>query len=113
MYKPDQYKIKQLPTPGTKQLGVVLNIEDGQLRDYLSEQQINEKEPAELAKQVINVQIEVSGDTCRKILTLPPDNEPHPSSNMAKWKMVYGDFPTVGQKVYCLVDQHNRWKVDL
>jgi hypothetical protein len=105
-YNKENIEEVETPVPGTKIEAVVLDIQSGLLRDFLTPEGLVNWKGCNGAEKAINVTCvnHTEGFKRSKVLRFPEDGKAHPSSGFGIWKNVYGDYPHTQQKVYLIAD---------
>lgn len=102
-YDPNAYKEKEVQ-PTVK--ATVSEIKEGILSEFVDEQSLAKWKNADPAAPAIHIIAETEdGVIRRRTISLPEENEIHPSSNLAAWKRAYGDYPHVGQAIELDADE--------
>ena len=95
------------PKPGEMVKGIVVNIDKGELKDFINEERLTKwnKEPE---APVINVEVEyMYRDNVykkNKIISLPGNKKINKKSKLYKWKKKFGNYPYISQEVYLIAD---------
>ncbi len=103
VYEPQKLEVVQAKA-GDRVDGVVTQIQEGTLKDFLSPDQLEKWTNCKPEDPAICVVVSLADGKGEKsqLFRLPTDNVVSPRSNLAKWKKSYGEFPTVEQKVFLL-----------
>lgn len=108
-YEPKKYINKPVEEKGTQTKGKVINVEEGTLSSFIEPKILKEHfKNATPQDACIRVTFELRNEEktrMERTLTLPKEsNEVHPSSNLGKWKKVFGDYPHKEQDMYVEAD---------
>ena len=110
-YDPDVLQARVLPKIGERINGTVSAIETGKIADLIGHEALQEWRNIKADDPAIRVAVKLSdGTTMRKTMTMPPENQVHPKSNMAKWKKIYGGYPRVGQEVFLIANEEGYYE---
>ena len=110
-YDPTGFEIgsDNLAKPNTRAEGVVIEIQEGALKDFYSAETLTKFEDRNPEAPCINVIVEMKYNDHvfrrGKTISLPTGKLCHPKSTMAGWLKQYGSAPKVGQKVTMLANQ--------
>lgn len=101
-YDPNAYSIKAM----AKQIdAVVTDIKQDKLANLVPYEVLAKWKNVDSESLGIEIVAECSdGVIRRRTIQLPTTEEIHPSSNLARWRLKYGSFPVVGQKVILDLD---------
>ena len=104
-YKPTAFKEKVLPKVGTQIKGIVTNVEEGKLSDFVEADSLAKWQKANPEDDCIQISCTTEDGLIRKrVIQLPTELEVHPKSNLANWKNKYGGYPALDQEIYLIAD---------
>lgn len=108
-YNPDKLSSLPILKPGTKLKAKITKIETGELKEFITDpEKLDKWVNCDPSDHFIRVFAESdSGHVITKLIYLRNDNLVHPRSNLAKWKLLYGDYPRISQQVELVVDDSN------
>jgi hypothetical protein len=116
-YNPDVMKIGPTVEEGTRIPGVVIDIKEGKLSEFVSGEITSKWKDADPQQPVINVTMEATheGNTFRRSQTinLPMGTNCHAKSKMARWIKINKGAPKVGQKIEMMADQNGYFQAFL
>lgn len=104
-YNPQGYSEKPMPMIGSKMKAEVTDIKQGRLGELISPEVLKgwrNSDPESPAIEI--VALLEDGSIRRRTIVLPTETEVHPQSNLGKWRTIFGEYPSVGQKVYLVAD---------
>lgn len=111
-----EYSEVEPAKPGDKVEAVVVDILKGKLGEFLNPEQLEKwrGDPSQPCIQVV-VEGKAQGYVVResRILTLPQDKKIRKNSNLYKWKKLFGDYPSVGQRVFLIADSEGYFRLTL
>lgn len=109
-YKPNEMQEKEVPAKGTTTTAKVEEINEGILRDFVSDEVLKGWEKANPETPTLQViAMTPEGFPFKTTMTLPSGNEVHPASKMAMWRRLFGDYPDVEQEIKLVADGKGFW----
>ena len=115
LYQPELLELGTLPKPGDRKEAVITSIECDKLKNFLTKEVLEKSWPTESwDRTYLQITCQYDGGVDKSILMgKPKGTSVSPRSKLAKWKKAYGDWPTVGQKVYLLADGNGYYQFHL
>lgn len=104
-YEPEKLKEVELPKVGTQIKGVVSELTEGKLKEFLSAEVLEKWDKSNPDSNQLEVIVELeNGQIRKKLIAMPEGVDVFPNSNMGKWKKTFGAYPHKGQEVFLIVD---------
>lgn len=104
MYNPKEFEEKILPEAGDKIKAKIIQIDEGCLKEFVSEDAILKWGVSKDAPSIHIIAETSEGDVRKRVIVLPEDNKIHPQSNLGKWKTTFKEYPHVNQEIFLLAD---------
>lgn len=118
-YNAKAYKETEGLPAGIQEEGVIININDGKVRDFLQEDSRKAWE-GDLDQTAINVEIELKHKEqlirLSKIFTYKEEGEETnfaANSNLGKYRRFYGKLPEVEDKVKCMTNEDGYFRLTI
>lgn len=104
--------LMKVPNKGDVIGATVTEIKEGVLSDFVNKDTLaswKHADPGATAIQV-TVKMEGLGWTRSKTIQYPTNGQVHPNSTLAKWKLGYGNYPTMGQTISLIADEDGMYQ---
>lgn len=119
VYNAESFVEKKAPSPGSLSQGVVVNVDDGKVKDFVQGDALEKwHDPEQMA---INVEFEIvfENEKCvsNEIFSYQNDSDKRvvvsDRSKLGKYKKKYGGLPKVQDKVVVMANQDGYWNMVL